>query len=177
MKKLKGLESFVPGKHCLKMVKGGFGLKDSPRMWRVRLHAVLISPKIGLKACQADQSIYCKHVKDADGSWRLVFILSTHVDDLKGGGEEEEVRTLVEVLTAEFGKGKEQWCNFEHCGVMHEQDEKDFSIVTKMDHDVDQLKPIVSTELRTKSSEDMCSTVLIALYGTLLGGLHLANPG
>ena len=104
VKKLKGLESLIPGKHCLKMVKGGFGLKDSPRMRRVRLHSVLISPEIGLNACQADQSIYCKHKQDAQVEWVLVLVLSTHVHDLKGGGLQEEVDILVKILTDEFGK-------------------------------------------------------------------------
>ena len=36
-----GVESFDPLKHVLKMVKGGFGLKDAPRMWRERLHQLI----------------------------------------------------------------------------------------------------------------------------------------
>ena len=42
--------------------------------------------KGGLKACQADASIYCKHRWNAaQSTYDLVLIVSTHVDDLKGG--------------------------------------------------------------------------------------------
>ena len=175
VKRLKGMESFNPIKHCLKMVKGGFGLKDAPRMWRLRLDAEL--KRCGLKACQADASIYCKHRWDqSSGTWTLVLILSTHVDDLKGGGEEHEVQALVKQLSAAFGEGKLEYSKFEHCGVRHVQGE-DFSITTTMDHYIDQLKPIVSSELKIKSNEDSCSAALAALYGTLLGGLHWLAQG
>ena len=42
-----------------KLSKGGFGLKDAPRMWRIRLGQIL-EQKLGLKPLQADRSIYCK---------------------------------------------------------------------------------------------------------------------
>ena len=107
VKKLKGMETFNPSKHCLEMVKGGFGLKDAPRMWRLRLDFEL--KKCGLKACQADGSIYCKHRWNNERSaWDLVLSVSTHVDDLKGGGVDSEVQALVKQLTAAFGQGKLQ---------------------------------------------------------------------
>ena len=128
--------------------------------------------KAGLKPTQADGSIYCKWQKDPKGVYHLVLIVSTHVDDLKGGGIQSEVDSLVAIMTAAFGQGKLEYGNFEHCGVKHAQDEKDFSITTSMDHYVAQLKPIVSLELKTKQNEDTCSMALAALFCTLLGGLH-----
>ena len=152
------------------MVKGGFGLKDAPRMWRLKLDHTL--RQAGLKPTQADGSIYCKWRVDSSGEYHLVLIISTHVDDLKGGGVQREVDSLVAVMTKAFGQGKLEYSNFEHCGIKHAQNESDFSIVTTMDHYASQLKPIVSLELKTKPNEDFCSMALAALYGTLLGGLH-----
>ena len=40
------------------MKKGGFGLKDAPRMWRIRLHKQLTG--LCMKAPQAGKSIYLK---------------------------------------------------------------------------------------------------------------------
>ena len=93
-------------------------------MWRLRLREELVI--FGLKACQADGSIYVKHRRNQDGSYSLILILSAHVDDLKGGGEEAEVKGLVAQLTKAFGEGKLEHGNFEHCGVKHEQDPNDF---------------------------------------------------
>lgn len=78
-----------------------------------------------------------------------------HVDDLKGGGLEEEVQQLVERLTKAFGEGKLDYGAFEHCGVKHVQDPKDFSITTTMAHYIDQLKPIASTELKAKQTDEL----------------------
>ena len=101
------------------MVKGGFGLKDAPRMWREKLHKLLVD--FGMKALQSDRSIYCLWTQDKDDIYSLVVILSTHVDDLKGGGEEEYVNRLIKHLEGHFGKGKTDYKNFEHCGVVHAQ--------------------------------------------------------
>ena len=51
------MEDFDPECHVLQMLKGGFGLKDAPRMWRIRLGQIL-EQKIGLKPLQADKRIY-----------------------------------------------------------------------------------------------------------------------
>ena len=41
VRQLPGMEDFDPNIHVLQMLKGGFGLKDAPRMWRIRLGQVL----------------------------------------------------------------------------------------------------------------------------------------
>ena len=79
-RQLKGFEDMSPTAHVLGLLKGGYGLKDALRMWRKRLHKALT--QLGLKALQADPSLCCQWT--GSGPRRLVLIVSTHVDDLKG---------------------------------------------------------------------------------------------
>ena len=37
IQKLPGMESYNPETDVLKVLKGGYGLKDAPRVWRLRL--------------------------------------------------------------------------------------------------------------------------------------------
>ena len=106
-----------------------------------------------------------------------MLILSTHVDDLKGGGVDAEVDKLIVHLEKLFDKGKLERQTFEHCGVKHHQKE-DLSIETHMNHYVDQLRPIVSTELATATDDTaLASAALIVLYASLLGALAWLTQG
>ena len=76
-----GYKDFNPSVECLDMLRLGFGLKDAPRAWDLKL-------KLGLEACgakptKADGRVYVMHVERRSGL-ELVLMLSTHVDDLKG---------------------------------------------------------------------------------------------
>ena len=51
----------------------------------------------------------------------LRLILSTHVDDLKGAGEESYRKQLLDVLETYYGKLKNKFGTFECVGVMHQQ--------------------------------------------------------
>ena len=103
---------------------------------------------------------------------KLLLVLSTHVDDLKGGGTEEMTAKLFKHLEDAVGKGKLDWLRFEHCGMKHTQSEDLSEIICCMDHYVRQLKPIVSLELKVKHSDDSeASPALTALFMSLLGGL------
>ena len=74
--------------HILKLLKGAYGLKDAPRLWKKKLDRILKD----LKGVQSilDGCIWYWH--DKDGS--LAMILSTHVDDLKGGGKPGKIKSL-----------------------------------------------------------------------------------
>ena len=53
---------------------------------------------------------------------RLALVISTHVDDLKGAGEEEYRQKLISELERKFDKLKVKLDEFECIGVKHEQD-------------------------------------------------------
>ena len=103
-----------------------------------------------------------------------MLILTTHVDDLKGGGNPDAVKELFEALEKSFDKGKCEWDSFEHCGMKYEQQKDCRKIETDMSHYVQQLRPIMSTELSVKQgfgSDLNASAALTALFTSLLGGL------
>ena len=99
--------------------------------------------------CGGKPSDWLSKPPAAYSSHKLSLIVSTHVDDLKGGGVQEEVNALIAVLEKEFGKGKLQWgsTGFEHCGVMHKQ-LPNKSLETHQNHYVKQLTRIDHPELR-----------------------------
>ena len=51
----------------------------------------------------------------------LLLILSTHVDDLKGGAKKELAMKLLKFLEVEFGPCKNEWKDFTHTGIEHER--------------------------------------------------------
>ena len=79
------------------MIAGGSGITPMIQI----LHAVL--GRIGLRPTQADPQLYVWHVPakgaraaTADAELELVLILSTHVVDLKGAGQEYYKHKLIE---------------------------------------------------------------------------------
>ena len=137
LKMLPRYESFEPLHEVLRMLRCGFGLKDAPRLWHKVLRQHLIG--LGLRPLQSDAQVYVWHVPVAHGkasqpaiatgpanggdsspTQRLVLIVSTHVDDLKGAGEEEYRKRFLEGLTSRFGALKTKVGKFECIGVMHE---------------------------------------------------------
>ena len=132
---------FNPLSEVLRILRCGFGLKDAPRLWHKMLREHLI--KLGLRPLQSDAQIYVWHVPSATGSsgekgairtepamsgdlshtGRLVLIVSTHVDDLKGAGFDEHRKRLLDGLESRLGALNVKVGAFECIGVMHVQDE------------------------------------------------------
>lgn len=108
LRQLPGYQNFDAVEEVLDMLRPGFGLKDAPRAWDLRLSTEL--HKLGLRPTQADRRVYVKHSSgersnrlasqpsegrssaggggersSAGGNTaRLVLLVSTHVDDLTG---------------------------------------------------------------------------------------------
>ena len=149
--------------HLLRLLKGGYGLKDAPRLWKRKLERFL-------RARHGQQSMWdsCIWLWFKDG--RLVLILSTHIDDLKGAGEPVVARDLYEALTKEFQKITKNETKFEHCGIMHCQNE-DGSVTMTQDHYIKDLKPIPLTKEQRQNEMDTVDDTLHAQYLALQGGL------
>eukprot|EP00971_Amphidinium_carterae_P074837 1478837-Amphidinium_carterae.2 len=84
IRELPGCSMYDPEKDVLEMLKPVYGLKDTPRAWRLRFDVELRS--LGGKALLLDSSLYVWRKADK----KLRMIMSMHVDDLKGAGEEEK---------------------------------------------------------------------------------------
>ena len=69
------------------MLKPGFGTKDAPWAWGLELKETLIKAK--WYPTKADPRVYLRHNLE-----QLVGILTTHVDDLKGGSDEQVRKEL-----------------------------------------------------------------------------------
>eukprot|EP00971_Amphidinium_carterae_P307614 6113082-Amphidinium_carterae.1 len=54
-----GFESFDPATETLLMLKGGFGLKDAPRLWTMKVDKVFRSE--GLSPLLGDEKLYALH--------------------------------------------------------------------------------------------------------------------
>ena len=67
------------------MLKPVFGTKDAP--WAFAVDVTDCLTAFWAKACRADEKVFVKHQRGAP-----VLIVSTHVDDLKGAGGDEEVK-------------------------------------------------------------------------------------
>ena len=122
-------------REVLAMLRAGFGLKDAPRLWQKKLQQVL--EKIGCRSLCADSKLYILILHG-----KLALIMSSHVDDLKGGGTTEARELVLTELKKMFdGELKVQLDSFECLGVMHEQCPKTLEVWTHQQHYVKQLKP------------------------------------
>ena len=196
LRKIPGYEDFDPETEVLEMIKPIYGLKDAPRAWRKRLHQVLVEfgcvsllaePEIYVKhedepRKQEHLSIKERREKEQsarEGSdyqygeqWlqnrkqKLELILSTHVDDLKGGARKAIAEKLLKFLNDKFGACKAEWNRFTHTGVEHERSEEGIYCHQKK-YAAEKLKAItleknatddkgpVTEELHTKYSEQL----------------------
>ena len=84
LRKLPGFEDFDGDREVLDMLRAGFGLKDAPRAWNMLLTQLI--RECGLQPTKADDQIFIK----LDRPGNLILVISAHVDDLKGCGEEAE---------------------------------------------------------------------------------------
>eukprot|EP00971_Amphidinium_carterae_P351893 6492325-Amphidinium_carterae.1 len=152
IRELPGFDMYDHEKHVLEMLKPVYGLKDAPRAWRLRLDVELRS--LGGKPLLLDPSLYVWRTVDK----KLRMIMSTHVDDLKGAGEEELAQHVCSKLSLVFGKLKiEQW-HFEHCGITHTQDKETWAVTLCQAHYVEQLRvmkiPSLGSDSDALSVED-----------------------
>ena len=163
---LPGLEQFNVTLFDLFMTKPIYGLCDAPRAWRKRLDQILVS--LGGRALRVDSAIYVWHSNNV-----LCGIASTHVDDLKLAGVKAFVTKLLASLTATLGPLKTQTAfmsSFEHCGIMHSQDEN-YAVTIHQDHYCVQLRPANVADIDVSRPLVVLTSIQIAVFLSLLGAL------
>lgn len=163
-RELPGFSSFDGLRHVLRMLKCIYGLKDAPRAWKMKLERSLKAA--GGQPLHTDRNLW---VWFKNGS--LCLVLSTHVDDLKGTGETGEIERIRVLLTTEFGKLKESFDNFTHCGIEHETDKQARTITLHQRPYVKQLKLMDAATLNSMKSDELLPTALIEQFQSLLGAL------
>ena len=159
-----GFESFNAALECLHMDKGGFGLKDAPRLFGLRRDSILRDH--GLKPTHADPQLWELH----EGAM-LVLMLSTHLDDLKVTGTSSAIAALATALENVFGEMKRQVQNFIHCGINHKQDPNTYEVDADQAQYVAGLNPISEEAIAGKDDSEEVSSWLHQQYQSLLGGI------
>lgn len=154
---------YVPWRDVLELLKPAYGLRDAPLAWRTRLVQVLTS--IGGHGLHTDPNLF---VWFSGGL--LTCILSTHVDDLKGAGNDSQVKLILSALERAFGKLKVSMRVFEHCGIKHEQSSDNSTIRLHQNHYTSQLNVMDLSAINTKKNEPLTESQ-ITEYLSLLGGL------
>ena len=163
LRALPGYEDFDGATEALRMLRAGFGLKDAPRAWAMVLQKVLEA--YGLTACKTDPQVYVKFVSN-----RLVLIVSTHVDDLKGAGEPAERAGLVAHLEGRFGKLSKELHTFTHVGVVHTQSPTTFEVEMHQRPYAQHLRQICLDSVATQPPDTPVDADLKGCFATLLGG-------
>ena len=104
IQKLPGYERFDPLTQVLDMVRPGFGLKDAPRLWHLRIDAIM--KQMGIHALVSDPQLYARwrSPKNEFSFETLDMVCTKHVDDLKGASSEATFDALCGDLTKEFGE-------------------------------------------------------------------------
>jgi hypothetical protein len=162
-REIPGLENINFSTHVLGMKKAVYGLKDAPRAWRIKLDRTL--RELGGHPLASDGALYVWH----DTAGKLQLIISTHVDDKKGAGEEKVRQKVKQGLEKAFGKLKEQVKTFEHCGILHEQ--SDGKIIQHQNHYVKQLNTVNLSEYKGLEPGQLLTEKQKHLYSSILGGL------
>ena len=99
----------------------------------------------------------------------ILMVVSTHVDDLKGGANKPVAESLLNHMAKTVGDCTQEWNVFPHTGVQHEH-----SPGTHWAHQkpyISQLRPIDNTKLKGRNEDEEVEGELHEAYRSLLGGI------
>ena len=176
LRRIPGFEDFNPHTEVLTMLKPIYGLKDAPRAWRKKLDKVLRA--WGLSQAVSDTQIYLRHhaidrgrtsAHACEPPRKILMILSTHVDDLKGAAKRSDAESLLQHLEKMVGNCTQDWKEFTHTGIEHKQD--DDGVYAHQTKYAEQLKPMPLEGLKEMAAEDLVNEAHTSLYMSLLGGV------
>ena len=149
--------------HMINMTSNSVAILDQAKLSDERQSEGSLSEK----SLQTDESL--KKKLSNTTKRKLKMILSTHVDDLKGGATKVIADSLLRHLNETVGDCKAEWHKFTHLGVEHEHSEKGHSqgqaayILT--------LRPIDPNLLKGKPDDESAGPELTAKFMSLLGGV------
>ena len=164
-RELPDMRKYDPLVHVLKLLKPVYGLKDAPAAWKKQLNRVLLLA--GGRQLHTDKCLWAWF----DNVGCLQLLLSTHVDDLKGCGEEATTTRVLNVLTKEFGILKTQFDDFTHCGIKHETNKQDKSITLHQHEYAQQLILMDAVPLLAVPACTPLTATQHAQYLSSLGGV------
>ena len=162
LKTLPEFKDFNPATETLSMVKPIYGLKDAPRAWQQKLNSILFSS--GMKQLLAEEQVFVLLETLVKKSKR---ILSTHVDDLKGGAKKAIAMALLAHIEKASCKLKQGWTVFSHTGIEHINSPGE--VYALQQAYLNQLKPLDTALFRGRPKEELLSEAHTSLYMSLPG--------
>ncbi len=185
LQQLPGMGDYDYHTEVLDLIKALWGLKDAPRAFGLRLSQTLSD--IGYKPSIVDPQVWRKYVfqRVADSEHRrvagaeidmtgakVVSLLSTHIDDIKGSASEKEQTILLNALRKDYGDDvKIEKSPFEHTGIKHEQ-RPNGDIYTHQNHYVKEITEVdMSKLIPIQNLDDDLPESYQKLYWSLLGAL------
>ena len=168
LRMLDGYEDFDGGAEVLEMLRGGFGLKDAPRLWNMVFSEVLTS--LQYFPCQSDFEVMCKHVT-RNGKLTLVGLVAKHVDDVKGAAVDNEREVTLKALEGRFGKLKRELNSFENVGICFEQNLAEHYIRSHQGNYIRQIREMSVDSAALANPETDCDIDQHATYLSLVGAL------
>jgi len=100
---------------------------------------------------------------------KLQMIISTHVDDLKGGAPKSIAKSLLAFLEAKFGPCKSEWSSFAHTGVQHVQN--DDGIFCHQWPYIEQLRQLTISQHKGREENELVNDKEKEQFDSLLGGV------
>ena len=168
LRKLPGMEDFDHVLEVLDFLKAMWGLKDAPRAFGLRRDMTLT--RYGARPTIRDPHLWIKTFAGPKGTI-AVAMLSTHLDDVKGGATEVERKELQGLLEEDFGDDlKSSTGTFEFTGVKHLQDANNKEIFAHQDHYVAELS-VIPLDGVDDDSEELAQYDEACAFVSLLGGL------
>ena len=168
LRMLDGYEEFDGLVEVLNMLRGGFGLKDAPRLWNMVFSEVLTA--LSYFPCQSDMEVMCKHLP-RDANLVLVGLVAKHVDDVKGAAEDKERISLLHSLEHRFGKLKHELNIFENVGIRYEQNLAEHCIRTDQGNYIRQVREMSIDSAALSDLNRDCDRDQHATYLSLVGAL------
>ena len=102
----------------------------------------------------------------------VLCIITTHIDDIKGSGDKPTQDELLKACQRDYGGDvKIEIGEFEHTGIRHVQNKKDFSIYTHQNHYITEITEIPLANVNTTNPQEPLTDELKTLFWSLLGAL------
>lgn len=174
----------------IEALKGGFGFKDAPRMWRVRLHASML--KAGLLQSRYDECVYYGYpdevrrrfdkrrkqqgytnkriIVEDIGTVLFDIAVNTHVDDLECICDDPMLKKFRKVLEGEFEEVKLERERWKHVGANYMQTKTRERIEIDQTDYVKQLKFYPVSKDRKKNGPPALKTHEQTNYRGSVGG-------
>ena len=200
VQQLPGMADFDHQSEVLDLIKALWGLKDAPRAFSLRLQKTLkqlgyvqgiMDPQIwrlyqsNSNSAQSvvrelltaeDNRVNTRSDFPAEADIKITgaglrCILTTHIDDIKGAGEDTAKNDLLRALKHDYGSDvKLEETFFDHCGIRHTQ-YPNGEIWTDQAHYITEISVIPTNHLDMKQTEQELDTADYGLFRSLLGAL------